>query len=121
MIENTIKLFTIFLLTAVLFAGSAFAQDMDERVKLLAEAQEPFLKGEYENAIKIFDEILEIYPTDSKIFFSAAANKFSLYSLCVCSSVSWANAKFVKSTAVKRKIVNNPIIFLIIFCFIMTF
>ncbi len=68
MIENTIKLFTIFLLTAVLFAGSAFAQDMDERTKLLTEAQEPFLKGEYEKAIKIYDEMLKIYPTDSKIF-----------------------------------------------------
>ena len=67
MIENTIKLFTVFLLTAVLFAGSAFAQDMDERAKLLAEAQEPFLKGEYEKAIKIYDEILKIYPADSKI------------------------------------------------------
>ncbi len=68
MIENTIKLFTIFLLTAVLFAGSAFAQDMDERTKLLIEAQEPFLKGDYEKAIKIYDEMLKIYPTDSKIF-----------------------------------------------------
>ena len=68
MIENTIKLFTIFLLTAVLFVGSAFAQDMDELAKLLAEAQEPFLKGEYEKAIKIYDEMLKIYPTDSKIF-----------------------------------------------------
>ena len=36
--------------------------------KLLAEAQEPFLKGEYEKAIKIYDEMLKIYPTDSKIF-----------------------------------------------------
>ena len=68
MIENTIKLFAVFLLTAVLFAGSAFAQDMDERAKLLAEAQKSFLKGEYENAIKIYDEILENYPIDSKIF-----------------------------------------------------
>jgi len=68
MIENTIKLFTIFLLTAVLFASSAFAQDMDVRTKLFAEAQVPFLKGEYENAIKIYDKILKIYPTDSKIF-----------------------------------------------------
>lgn len=68
MIENTIKLFTIFLLTAVLFAGSAFAQDMDERTKLLAEAQQLFLKGEYEKTIKIYDEILKIYPTDYKIF-----------------------------------------------------
>jgi len=68
MIENSIKLFMIFSLTAVLFAGSALAQDTDDRTMLLAEAQEPFLKGEYEKAIKIFDEILEIYPTDSKIF-----------------------------------------------------
>jgi len=68
MIENSIKLFMVFSLTAVLFAGSALAQDTDDRTKLLAEAHEPFLKGEYENAIKIFDEILEIYPADSKIF-----------------------------------------------------
>ena len=68
MIENTIKLFTIFLLTTVLFVGSAFAQDMDERTRLLTEAMGPFLKGEYDEAIKIYDELLEIYPTDSKIF-----------------------------------------------------
>jgi len=68
MIENSKKLFMIFSLTAILFAGSALAQDTDDRAKLLTEAQEPFLKGEYEMAIKIFDEILEIYPADSKIF-----------------------------------------------------
>jgi len=68
MIKNSIKLFMVFSLTVVLFAGSALAQDTDDRTKLLAEAQEPFLKGEYEKAIKIFDEILEIYPADSKIF-----------------------------------------------------
>ena len=68
MIENSIKLFMVFSLTAVLFAGSALAQDTDDRTKLFAEAQEPFLKGEYEKAIKIYDEILKIYPTDSKIF-----------------------------------------------------
>ena len=68
MIENSIKLFVIFSLTTVLLAGSALAQDTDDRTKLLAEAQKPFLKGEYENAIKIFDEILEIHPADSKIF-----------------------------------------------------
>jgi len=67
MIENTIKLFTIFLLTTVLFVGSAFAQDMDERTRLLTDAMGPFLKGEYDEAIKIYDELLEIYPTDSKI------------------------------------------------------
>ncbi len=68
MIKNSIKLFIIFSLSTVLLAGSALAQDTDERTKLFAEAQKPFLNGEYENAIKIFDEILEIYPVDSKIF-----------------------------------------------------
>ena len=68
MIKNIIKLFTIFLLTTVLFAGSAFAQNMDERAKLLVEAGVSFLKGEYEKAIKIYDEILKNYPTDSNIF-----------------------------------------------------
>ena len=53
MIKNTIKLFTIFLLTTVLFVGSAFAQDMDERTRLLTDAMGPFLKGEYDEAIKI--------------------------------------------------------------------
>jgi len=68
MIENSIKLFMIFSLTTVLLVSSALAQDTDDRIKLFTEAQEPFLKGEYENAIKIFDKMLEIYPTDSKIF-----------------------------------------------------
>ena len=45
MIENSIKLFIIFSLTTVLLAGSALAQDTDDRTKLLAEALEPFLKG----------------------------------------------------------------------------
>jgi len=67
MIENSIKLFMVFSLTALFFTGSALAQDTDDRTKLLVEAQEPFLKGEYEKAIKIYDEILKIYPTDSKI------------------------------------------------------
>jgi len=68
MIQNSIRLVMMFSLTSVLFVGSALAQDTDDRTKLLAEAQKPFLKGEYERAIKIFDEMLEIYPTDSKIF-----------------------------------------------------
>ena len=68
MIQNTMKIFTIFFLTTAFLAGSAFAEDADERTKLLAEATLPFLKGEYEVAMKIFDEILEIYPGDSKIF-----------------------------------------------------
>ncbi len=67
MIENSLKLFMIFFLTVILSTSFALAQNMDERSKLLAEAEEPFSKGEYEKAIKIFDEVLEIYPADSRI------------------------------------------------------
>ena len=67
MIENSLKLFMIFFLTVILSTSFALAQNMDERNKLLAEAEEPFSKGEYEKAIKIFDEVLEIYSADSRI------------------------------------------------------
>ena len=68
MLQNIVKLFTVILFTFTLFISSAYAEDIDERDKLFAEAIEPFLKGEYEKSIKIFDEILEIYPEDYKIF-----------------------------------------------------
>jgi len=66
--QNTVKLFTVILLTFTLFISSAYAENIDERDKLFAEAFESFLKGKYEKSIKIFDEMLEIYPEDSKIF-----------------------------------------------------
>ena len=66
--QNTVKLFTVILLTFTFFIGSAYAENIDERDKLFAEAFEPFLKGEYEKSIKIFDGMLEIYPEDYKIF-----------------------------------------------------
>ena len=68
MLQNIIKSFTVILFTFTLFISSAYAEDMDERDKLFAEAFNPFLKGEYEKSIKIFDEMLEIYPEDYKIF-----------------------------------------------------
>jgi len=67
-LQNIIKLFTVFLFAFIFFIGSVYAENIDERDNLLAEAFEPFLKGEYEKSIKIFDEILEIYPEDYKIF-----------------------------------------------------
>jgi len=62
--QKIVKLFTAILLTLTFFIGSAYAENIDERDKLLAEAFEPFLKGKYEKSIKIFDEMLEIYPED---------------------------------------------------------
>ncbi len=67
MIKNSIKLFTIFLLTLVFITGSAFAYERDEHAELFAEALEPFMMGNYEKAIKIFDEILEL-PSSASFF-----------------------------------------------------
>ena len=67
-IKNSIKLFPVFLLmTSILFAGHAFAEDIDKQNELFANAEELFLKGEYIVAIKTFDEILEIEPKNYKI------------------------------------------------------
>ena len=69
MIKNCIKLFPIFLLVVtILFVDSASAQNDDELDELFTNAWELFSKGEYKIAIKIFDEILETEPTNSKIF-----------------------------------------------------
>jgi hypothetical protein len=67
-LQNIVTLFTVILFTFTLFISSAYAENIDERDKLFAEAFESFLKGKYEKSIKIFDEMLEIYPEDSKIF-----------------------------------------------------
>jgi len=68
MIQMTMKILMAFFFTTVLFTSSAFAENDSERTKLLVEATNPFFNGEYEVAIEIFDEILEIYPNDPKIF-----------------------------------------------------
>ena len=68
MIQKDMKILMIFLFTSVFFTGSVFAENDSERTKLLVEATNPFFNGEYEVAIAVFDEILEIYPNDSEIF-----------------------------------------------------
>ena len=73
MIENSIKLFTILLLSVVFCASSAFADEIDEHSRLFTEALEPFMKGDYDSAIKIFDEILELSSTAS--FFELADSR----------------------------------------------
>ena len=67
-IKNYIKLFPIFLLViTVLFVDSASAQNEDKLNELFIDAQKSFSEGKYKVAIKIFDEMLEIDPINSKI------------------------------------------------------
>ena len=57
----------IFSLFIVLFVDSAFGQEVNDRNELLVKTVEPFSKGEYEKAIRIFDEILKNNPNDIEI------------------------------------------------------
>ena len=41
-LQNIVKIFTVILFTFTFFIGSAYAEDIDERDKLFAEAFEPF-------------------------------------------------------------------------------
>ena len=68
MIKSFIKILTILSLTTVFLVGSALALDMDEHAKLLVDAHKLLLNGEYIESIKIFDEILEVYPEDYQTF-----------------------------------------------------
>ena len=68
MLKNFIKILTILSLSTVFLVGYALAQDMDEHAKLLVDAHKLLLNGEYIESIKIFDEILEVYPEDYQTF-----------------------------------------------------
>jgi len=66
MIQSSIAITTVFLITSVLLLSPAFAQNIGERDKLFTEAHGSFLNGSYREAIEVFDEILEMSPTYSK-------------------------------------------------------
>ena len=78
MIKNYLKLFPIFLLLiTVIFVDHVFAQDtdgtsiynsqLDKLNQMFSNAHESFLKGEYRDAIIIYDDILEIDPDNYQI------------------------------------------------------
>ena len=68
MIKNYLVLFPIFfLVTIIFFVGYASAQSVDELNQMFTNAHNSFLKGEYRDAIKIYDEILEIDSKNYKI------------------------------------------------------
>ena len=67
MAKNHLKLFSIFLFAvSILFMDQVFAQDLNTN-EMLANAEESFLKGEYNLSIKIYDEILKMEPNNYKI------------------------------------------------------
>ena len=61
------KSLSIFSFIIIFLASPAFSEETDNITELINEAEQYLFKGEYRKSITIFDEILEILPTDSKI------------------------------------------------------
>ena len=68
MIKKNMGLLAALLFTTTLLTGSAFGQEMSEHAELFFDAEASILQGDYEKAIKLYDEMLETYPTEYKIF-----------------------------------------------------
>ena len=66
-IKNFMKSLSIFSFIIIFLASPAFSEETDNITELINEAEQYLFKGEYRKSITIFDEILEILPTDSKI------------------------------------------------------
>ena len=70
MIQSSIAITTVFLITSVLLLSPAFAQNIGERDNLFAEAHGSFLNGSYREAIEVFDEkIVEDEDVGQKTLF----------------------------------------------------
>ena len=68
--KNIMRVFTAFILCVICsigLVGSAHAANSDEITQKFTNAETHMLHGEYNQAIQIFDEILEITPTNTKI------------------------------------------------------
>ena len=65
--KNCAKLLVVFLLPVILSTGTVFAEDTSIATDTLKIAEQHFLNGEYRQALKIYDDILDEFPTNSKI------------------------------------------------------
>ena len=62
---NILHVLGIFLLSSVILTGTAFGQTEQEAEMLFNQANDYFVKGEYNQAIEIYDNILEIAPANN--------------------------------------------------------
>jgi tetratricopeptide (TPR) repeat protein len=66
-IKNFMKSLMIFSFIIIFLVSPAFSEETDNVTELIDEAEQHLLKGEYKKSLSMYDEILEIITTDSKI------------------------------------------------------
>jgi len=67
-VKNFTKSLAVFSFIIIFLASPAFSEETDNATELINEAEQYLLKGEYKKSIIIYDNILEIFPADSKIY-----------------------------------------------------
>ena len=76
------KLFLLLTISFILSpSGQTFAQEDDGNKELFAEANQHFTKGEYKEAIQLYDAILELVlsPTDTCVLTAVAPFSVDTY------------------------------------------
>jgi len=67
-VKNFTKSLAVFSFIIIFLASPAFSEETNNATELINEAEQYLLKGEYKKSIIIYDNILEIFPADSKIY-----------------------------------------------------
>ena len=65
--KNFIKSLVVFSLVIILSTSTVFSEETNSITNLSNTAEQYFLNGEYKEAIEIYDDILDNFPTNSKI------------------------------------------------------
>ena len=65
--KNFIKSLVVFSLVIILSTSTVFSEETNNTTNLSNTAEQYFLNGEYREAIEIYDDILDNFPTNSKI------------------------------------------------------
>ena len=97
MFKNFIKILVVFSFTIVFLTGTSFAEPINT-VEQVKDAEEYFLNGEYRMAIEIYDDILEVFPTDTKIreMKAISLSNMRLYTTLAAQPVSGVSTQYDK-------------------------
>ena len=97
MFKNFIKISVVFSFAIVFLTGTSFAEPINT-VEQVKDAEEYFLNGEYRMAIEIYDDILEVFPTDTKIreMKAISLSNMRLYTTLAAQPVSGVSTQYDK-------------------------
>jgi len=102
-VKNFMKSLVIFSFIMIFLANPVFSEEVNNATELINEAEQYLLKGEYKKSIIIYDQILEILPTDSKAheMKGVALSNIRLQSTLASQEIEHASAAYDYSNSNK--------------------